>query len=173
MINGKDNNDRRWLVFYTRARSEKVSETQINEKGIQVFLPKCMEIRQWKDRKKKVVLPLFPNYIFAFVDEYERIEVLECRGIVRSLMFNGQMVEMSKEEIAQIELMQNQPHSIQTVSPPLRRLGEIITINEGPMKGLRGEVVEHYSSAHLLVRINSINQAVKVKLPALMVADSA
>lgn len=171
MTNIRTNNNQRWLVFYTRARAEKVSERQVFEKGIQVFLPKCVVVRQWKDRKKRVTLPLFPNYIFALVDEYERIEVLECRGIVRNLTFNGRMVEMSSDEVSQIELMQSEPESLQTIAPPLPLPGKKILISDGPMKGLKGEVMEHYGSTQVLVRINSINQAVKVKLPAVMVAE--
>ncbi|MEX0771847.1 MAG: UpxY family transcription antiterminator [Balneolales bacterium] len=171
MTNSKNNHKKKWLVFYTRARSEKVCEAQLKIKGIQVFLPKCIKVRQWKDRKKKVILPLFPNYIFALVDEYERIEVLESPGIVRNLIYNQQMVEISSAEIEQINLMQMQPGSLQVMASPRPKRGEKIRINEGPMEGLEGEILEHYGSTHLLVRINSINQAVKVKLPAVMVAD--
>lgn len=164
---------KRWLIFYTKARSEKVCEKQIHSMGIRVFLPKCVEVRQWKDRKKKIILPLFPNYIFACVNEYERIEVLETRGIVSNLVHNGQMVVMSRNEIEQIELMQKQPASLQAVKTSLPGPGAVIRIKNGPMQGLQGEIMEQYGNTHLLVRIDSIHQAVKVKLPAMMVADYA
>ncbi|MEX0929440.1 MAG: UpxY family transcription antiterminator [Balneolales bacterium] len=165
-------NHKKWLVFYTRARSEKVCEKDINDMNIKVFLPKCIEIRQWKDRKKKLIMPLFPNYIFALVDEYERIAVLETRGIVRNLVFNGQRVEMREEEINQIELLQTQPELLENIKTPLPGLGKTIRISSGPMKGLKGEILEHYGSTHLLVRIGSIHQAVKVKLSARMAVGS-
>ncbi|MEX0686525.1 MAG: UpxY family transcription antiterminator [Balneolales bacterium] len=165
--------NRKWLVFYTRSRAEKSCEIQIKNMEIEVFLPKCLEIRQWKDRKKELILPLFPNYIFARVDEAERIRVLECNGIVSNLSFNGQLVEMSSRDIDQIDIMQKQPSALEVVTTPLPKLGETITIQQGPMSGLKGEIVDHYGSTHILVRIGSIKQAVKVKLPVKMVAGYA
>ena len=165
------NIDRKWLVFYTRSRSEKACEAQIRDKEIEVFLPKMEKIRQWKDRKKKVIFPLFPNYIFARVNEYERIMVLENQGIVNNLSFNGHFVEMSCEEITQIELMQHEPAALEVVRSPLPKLGQLITIKEGPMRGLKGEIMEHYGNTHLLVRVKALNQAVKVKVPVMMIED--
>ncbi|MFP4228422.1 MAG: transcription termination/antitermination NusG family protein, partial [Salinivenus sp.] len=43
-----------WRVFYTRARAEKKCETRLQDRGIDVLVPKKTEIRQWSDRKKKV-----------------------------------------------------------------------------------------------------------------------
>ena len=72
--------DPRWRVFYTMPRSEKKCELALQEKDIEVFLPTCTRISQWSDRKKKITLPLFQNYIFARVDERDRIRLHFCKG---------------------------------------------------------------------------------------------
>ena len=38
---------------------------QFSVKGIENYLPAYEEVHQWKDRKKKVQVPLFPGYVFV------------------------------------------------------------------------------------------------------------
>ena len=42
-----------WRVFYTRARAEKKCEQRLEDRRIDVLVPKKKEIRQWSDRKKR------------------------------------------------------------------------------------------------------------------------
>ena len=71
---------RKWRVFYTQARAEKKCEQRLVQRRVEVYLPTHKVVRQWKDRKKKVVEPLFRNYIFVRVDEQERLHVLRNCG---------------------------------------------------------------------------------------------
>jgi transcription antitermination factor NusG len=45
-------------------------------------------------------------------------------------------------------------------------VGETVTITDGPLQGLTGEVQEHRGKTYLLVRVDAIRQAVKVEVPA-------
>ena len=71
--------NKRWLVFYTRPRTEKKAEQRLLDRGYNVLVPKAEEVRQWSDRKKKVIIPLFRGYLFAQVNERSRIDVLQTR----------------------------------------------------------------------------------------------
>lgn len=155
-----------WRVFYTMARNEKRCEERLAGEQIEVFLPKRVVWRQWKDRKKKVVEPLFSNYIFAYVDEGERLRVLQTEGIVRCVSFGARLAEVTKDEIAQLRITQQDPERIHAVDFPLPQRGTQVTITEGPMRGLRGEVVEHRGEQHIVIRISAIRQAIRVNLPA-------
>ena len=97
---------RKWRVFYTASRAEKKCEERLHLYNIEVLLPKCKILRQWKDRKKEVIEPLFRNYIFANVNEKQRLEVLETPGIVRCLFFNGRAAEVPSEEIDKLKISQ-------------------------------------------------------------------
>ncbi|HUF08698.1 MAG TPA: UpxY family transcription antiterminator, partial [Rhodothermales bacterium] len=80
-----------WRIFCTRSRAEKRVEESLERQAVEVFLPKYAEVHQWKDRKKQVVLPLFPGYIFAHDNERERLDVLRVDGVVRTLTMDGQL----------------------------------------------------------------------------------
>jgi len=155
-----------WLVFYTTPRAEKKCELRIDERGIDVLLPKRIVIRQWKDRKKKVIEPLFPNYIFAHVDEGDRLRVLQTDGIVRTVSFGKNFAEISNEEIENIKISQNDPSRLEPFYGPLPARGEKVIIEEGPMRGLQGEIISHRGKTHVVIAVESIRQYVRVNIPA-------
>ncbi len=157
---------RKWRVFYTRSRAEKQCEERLEQRRIDVFLPKNEVVRQWKDRKKKVIEPLFRNYIFARVDEQERLTALKTPGIVRCVSFGDAPAEVDTAEIEQLKIAQQDPARLRLVDAPLPTLGAPVTITEGPLRGLCGEVTEHRGQYHLILHITAIRQAVRVHVPA-------
>lgn len=154
-----------WRAFYTRARAEKKCEHRLKEKEIEVFLPIQTVIRQWKDRKKEVKVPLFRNYIFARVDERERIQVLRTPGIVRCIAFGGVLAEVTQEEIDQIKLLQSNPGWVKGMETTPNIIGNQVSIESGSLRGLKGEVVELRGETRLLIRIASLDMAIKVEVP--------
>ena len=50
-----------WFAVHTKARHEKKTNRDLEEKDVETFLPLREVMSQWKDRKKKVFLPLFPG----------------------------------------------------------------------------------------------------------------
>ncbi len=52
-----------WYVLFTMSKLEKKINYSFQQQGIESFLPLHKIIRQWSDRKKKLDVPLFPNYI--------------------------------------------------------------------------------------------------------------
>ncbi len=160
------NPDCPWRVFYTLPRAEKKCETRLAQRHVEVFLPTCEVVRQWKDRKKKVVEPLFKNYIFARVDEQDRLRVLQTPGIVRCVSFGGAPAEVAAEEIAQLQIAQKDPSQLLRIDYPPPGIGEAVTVVEGPLRGLHGEVIEHRGQLYVVIRVAAIRQAVRVSVPA-------
>lgn len=156
-----------WRVFYTFPRAEKKCEKRLLDANIEAYLPKHTVVRQWSDRKKKVVEPLFRNYIFAHVDERQRLQVLQTDGIVRCVAFQGKPAVVREEEIEQLRLALEKGDGFAVVDyVPRPKIGEKVVVTEGPMRGLRGEVQEHRGQTHVLVAIPAIRQALKVNVPA-------
>ena len=159
-------NGRNWRVFYTQSRAEKQCEARLIQRHIDVFLPKNEVVRQWKDRKKKVVEPLFRNYIFACVDEQDRLRVLQTPGIVRCVSFGGTPAVVDTAEVEQLKIAQKDPARLRLVDAPLPSLGKTVTIKDGPLRGLHGEVAEHRGIYHVILHVTAIQQAVRVHVPA-------
>src|SRR5258708_28596954 len=70
-----------WYALYTRHQHEKTVAESLSNNGIEVFLPTYSAIRQWKDRTKLLLLPLFPSYVFLHGGLHRRVNVLSTPAV--------------------------------------------------------------------------------------------
>lgn len=157
--------DPTWRVFYTHARAEKKSYERLEQAGIQSFLPTYASFNTWSDRKKRIVQPLFSNYIFAHVNERDRLRVLQTQGIAYCVKLGARFAELSEKEIQQIKITQQDQENIVQWSYSMPQPGETVSVTQGPMKGLKGEVLRHNGASYVVIRLESIRQAVRVLVP--------
>ena len=102
-----------WYAVYTRPRSEKRVYEQLNDKNVETFLPLVTRTRQWKDRKKKVDMPLFNSYLFVRIDYKDRFPVLQTSGVVKIVTFNGVPAVVPDWQIESLRRMIAHPDRIQ------------------------------------------------------------
>ena len=48
----KDQLARHWFALYVRPRSEKKVQSQLEDQGIEAYLPLVTKMKQWSDRRK-------------------------------------------------------------------------------------------------------------------------
>ena len=58
------NGNEPWHALRTRYRHERVVDELLTSQGFETFLPIYTVVHRWKDRTKKLSVPLFPNYVF-------------------------------------------------------------------------------------------------------------
>src|SRR5262249_16595295 len=78
-----------WYAVYTRTRHEKSVAEQCKQRDVATFLPLYCVQRRWKQRRAKVLLPLFPSYVFVRIALRDRLRVLGIPGIVSIVSFRG------------------------------------------------------------------------------------
>ena len=71
-----------WYVVYTKPRWEKKVARQLEQKGIEHYCPLTRVQRQWSDRKKIILEPLFSAYVFVHLDENQQIPVRQTDGVM-------------------------------------------------------------------------------------------
>lgn len=155
-----------WRAFYTRPRNEKKVAERLEARGLDVCLPLRTVLRQWSDRKKKVQEPLFPGYLFAHVDERDRIAVLQDSGVVTTVSFGGTIAEVRDEEIEALRALEAVPKSVEARTLEAAPPGAAVIVTNGPMKGVRGTVEGSPKALYLTVVIESIRQAVRLEVPS-------
>lgn len=161
----------KWHVFYTAARAEKKCEARLRKQGVEVLLPKTVVMRRWKNGvRKKIEEPLFPNYLFARVDEQSRLRVLQTEGIVCSVRFDGKPACLTENEASQLQIAQQNPEHLRLLDDPLPAVGEYVEVREGPLRGLRGEVLRHGGACYVVICVTAVRQAVRVQVQADLVA---
>ena len=93
------NVSKNWFVLFTKPRNElKVLERLISI-GIEAYTPSRIEVRQWSDRKKKVLVPLLPSMVLVCLQERQVVQVFEVPGVVRYLFEHGKRAKVSNQEV--------------------------------------------------------------------------
>ena len=90
---------KKWFVIYTKPRTEIKVSQRLSVLGIENYTPNRMEVRQWSDRKKKILVPLLPSMVLVSLNEKEINKVFEVAGVVRYLFENQKRAEVSNEEV--------------------------------------------------------------------------
>jgi transcription antitermination factor NusG len=155
-----------WYALYTRSRFEKKLMSELVDRSIEVFLPMREVLSRWKDRKKKVWLPLFPGYLFVRqVDTpANRYRILNIPGAVRFVGFNGQTVPIPQE---QIEGVRKFLEAKLAVDPyPYMTIGRRVEVIAGPLKGIQGKLVQKKGRFRFVIQVDLIRQAVSVEIDA-------
>lgn len=152
----------RWYALNTRSRHEKVVRDQLGQRDIDTFLPVCESWRQWKDRKKKVELPLFPGYCFARFPLVDRVRVLSVIGVAGLVSVNQRPEPIREEELAAIQQLvatrlQYDPH-------PFLEEGMDVEVVRGPLTGVRGKLLRKDRVTRLVLAVTLVRQAAVVEI---------
>ena len=142
-----------WYALYTKPRKEQKVAQQLEQLGFTIYLPLKTEMRQWSDRKKKVVTPLFTSYVFIQIEEVKRSEVFIIDGVLNYVFWLGKPAVIRNVEM---ELMRNEidkPNNEVIISS--LQAGELVQLKQGVFKGQEA-TVEYVS-----------NQKVHLYLPTL------
>ncbi|HSO87891.1 MAG TPA: UpxY family transcription antiterminator [Draconibacterium sp.] len=166
MIEQKSNIQKQWYVVYTRSRAEKKVQTELSLKNIENFLPMQKKLRQWKDRKKWVEMPLMSGYCFVHISRKEYDSVLQTNNVVCYVRFEGKAAVIPESQIDGLKKMLKQYDFEVNVSTENFAPGKKVEVIEGPMIGLRGELVEARGKNKFILRFNQINSVVSVEIPA-------
>ncbi len=159
-----DKEQRYWYALYTRPRFEKRVDQELQELAIETFLPVRTVMKTWSDRRKLVSEPLFPSYIFVYVNSREQGFVYQPRGIVRLVSFNGHPARIPEEQIEAVRRVLASGYS--PVAHPYIAKGDPIEVVSGPLVGLRGFVVDYRGRNHFVISIEGISQSMLVNIDA-------
>jgi transcription antitermination factor NusG len=154
---------RKWRVLYVRPRYEKKVEQQLNDFGVEHYLPMREVVRQWSDRKKKVILPVFPGYLFVHVNERERSRTFDAFGVLKYIHFSGVLAEVKPEVIENLRIMVEGPGELEVTGTALP-IGTEVRIKYGPLAGLKGHLIEYRGNRKIAVVIEAIQQTVMVEV---------
>lgn len=157
-----------WYAVHTRSRHEDKVHAGLIQKGRHVFLPKIEVWSRRKDRRKKILLPMFPGYLFVnllTVDNETRVDVLKTFGVVK-ILGNPSSYEPIPIPDDKIEAIQRIVHSkveIQHFQYP--KVGEPARIVDGPFKGIEGFVLStNYKKDLFVISIELLQRSVAIKL---------
>ena len=153
-----------WYALYTRSRFEKKLLYELTLRQIEVFLPMREILSYWKDRRKKIWVPLFPGYIFVnYVDTPEnRYRVLNVPGAVNFVDVCGCPVPVPEEQIMAVRRFLESSSAVDT--HPYIQVGTRVEVFAGPLAGVRGILIEKRGKFRFILQVDLIRQAVSMEI---------
>ena len=154
---------KKWFILYTRPNQEIRVAEQLKEINISCFCPTVTIFKQYSDRKKKLLKPVLPSYVFVFIEEEKRNDVFSVFGIVRYMFWLGKPATVRESEI---ELMREYLNGIyQSISITKFTRGQLYRISEGVFSGRIGKVIETQKNK-IKLELQSLGMIVTLRLNA-------
>jgi transcription antitermination factor NusG len=162
LLQSPDKSTAAWYALYTRSQHEKTVARALTNKGFEAFLPLYVVGHQWKDRTKRLSLPLFPCYVFLHDSLERRLDLLKTPGIYQIVSCCGRPAEIPRIEI---EAVRQTVASSLTVEPhPLLRCGDLARVKTGPLAGIEGVLIRRKNLFRLVLSVEMLGKAVAVEV---------
>lgn len=145
---------KQWYALYTRARWEKKVADVLEKRRVEVYCPVNKVQRQWADRKKVILEPLFTSYVFICVSAPELSQIKSTDGVLNVVHWLNKPAVIRQEEIDTIKKFLTE-YDYVTLEKATVNLNDHVRITNGPLMMWEGNVVE--------VRTNTV----KLTLPSL------
>ncbi|MDO6434627.1 UpxY family transcription antiterminator [Flavitalea sp. BT771] len=154
-----------WYLIYTKPRHEKTVHTYLTEININSYLPLTKKLRTWHDRKKFVNEPLFPSYVFIYLNSmHDYYEGIDAGGALYYVRSGKTIAKVSDSVVDNIKLIAGHSEDLE-VSDTQFQPAEKLVIKEGALAGLSCEVVQFRNKTKLLVRVELLQRNILVSLP--------
>ena len=144
----------KWFAVHTRPKWEKKVTELLTKKQVKAYCPYKRDFREWGDKRKGVIDPLFNSYVFVYLTEDEHVKVMQTKGIISFVYWLGKPAIISNEEIDTIKRFLDEYTDVKLKKTFVRPNDQVKIINN-PLILRKGNVLE--------VR----NNTVEVMLPSL------
>jgi transcription antitermination factor NusG len=156
-----------WYALYVKSRHEFVAFGGLIRKGTEAFLPSIKRFKQWKDRRKLVEFPLFPGYLFVYIqpNPEEFLNVLKSGGVVSFVSLTpGYPTPVPFSEVTSLKLMVESGKELNIYSS--LEEGSSVMVKRGPLKSAKGILTEKDDQSMFLVNIKLLGRSIGVKIHA-------
>ncbi|MGG9964683.1 UpxY family transcription antiterminator [Ferruginibacter sp. SUN106] len=150
-----------WHAVYTKPRWEKKVAALLEAKGIEYYCPLNKVTKQWSDRKKTVLEPLFKSYVFVQIAENKKWDLLNIPGILNYVTWLGKPAKIKDSEIATIRKFLKEFESVEVVEG-LLEINSKVKIKQGVLMNYHG----------ILLQISGNRASVKIESMGLQLITS-
>ena len=151
---------RHWCVLHVKPRTEKKTAEYLKRYKLWYILP-LFKKKVCRQRRKVITeLPIFPGYVIAKLNAYDRVTMMKTNLIVATIKVNDE------------KLLIRQLHNVIRVSRTgaavrkmeLLKEGDRIRVKTGPFAGVEGFVVRDEGKINIVINVEMLGQAISVTL---------
>jgi transcription antitermination factor NusG len=142
---------------------------QLEQKGIETFLPLVKRVQKWSDRIKEVEWPLFAGYNFVRVvlSSPERLRVLRAHGVVGFVGINGSGTAIPESQIQDIRTLL--ASKVPFEEHPFLKVGQRVRIRGGSLDGVEGVLAAQNGDQSLVISLEPIQRSLSIRVQGYIV----
>jgi transcription antitermination factor NusG len=133
--------EKKWYVVYTKPRWEKKIALLLTDKEIEHYCPLNKITKQWSDRKRIVLEPLFKGYIFVKRSSADKWDIKKIPGILNYVFWLGKPAVVKESEINIIKKFLHEFNDVEVTNAEVT-LHEKVQVKQGLMMNYKGIVLE-------------------------------
>ncbi len=156
--------EKTWYALYVKSRTEKKVALELEGTDIEFYLPLEKRLKQWSDRKKWVEEPLFRSYIFVHIEPKEYYKVLQTRGAVKYVSFEGKAVPVPPQQIDAIKIYLSEKDP-EINADQVWEVGKEVEVMAGKLTGLKGKLIKVNGKNRVKVEIEVVGSAIILNIP--------
>lgn len=135
-------NNTYWYAVYTKPRWEKKVARLLEEAGIENYCPLNKVVKQWSDRKKVVLEPVFKSYVFVKIADKLKWDLKKVNGILNFVYWLGKPAVINENEIITIKKFLNEFSEVQVEEQSRLTVNNKVRIKHGVMMNYHGILIE-------------------------------
>lgn len=160
-----------WFALRVSTNSEVRTLRALEGKGVESYLPQVRQYRYWGRRTRQVERALFPGYVFARFHPANRLPILTISTVAYII---GTSDGPTPVDCHELDSVRRAAESDSMVEPyPLLAEGDLVSIEDGPLRGLMGRLVSIGPDLRLVVSISLLQRSISVAIDRRWVRPTA
>lgn len=155
-----------WYLVYTKVHQEYLAQENLQRQNFTVFLPQLRQTRRRQRSLVKVVEPMFPRYLFLYLDSVldNWSPIRSTTGVAKMVRFGDMPIPMPQDLI---DTLKRREAADGWVDIPDREFapGEKVRLADGPMAGYEAIFAAKDGNDRVTVLLNIVGQQTPVKMP--------
>ena len=150
----------RWWIAHTKSRSEKALAWDLTAAGVGYFLPMARRTIFSGGRRRQLLKPLFPSYVFVCGDDDCRYTTLTTGRASNVLPVTDQPRLVTELTAIHRALLGGPEMDLY----PFAAVGRRCRVTAGPLMGVEGVVVQRTGRATLVLEIGLLKQGAALEI---------
>ncbi len=150
---------KKWYLAYCKPKEEARARAHLEAQGIESYYP-MVEIEKLRRGKRVPVRePMFPNYLFIYVDleEVTPVTLKSTRGISRIIHFGREWTSISSQLVYQL-MSRDDSDEARASYASLPTQGDKVLIESGPLAGFEAIYLEPDGDKRAILLVSLLNQ---------------
>ncbi|RUO80280.1 transcription/translation regulatory transformer protein RfaH [Idiomarina tyrosinivorans] len=145
-----------WFVVKTKPKQEQRALANLEHQGMEAFLPKLSQQRVQRGKRKVVLEPMFPGYLFVQLPNFDEqfYKIKNTFGVASLVRFGDHTPTIPDSWVQQLKATTTERDDF---AP---KVGDTVEIEQGPFAGLSAKIVGLDGESRCMVLLEFLQKQV-------------